>query len=122
MPIPLLVGEQDALDAAAALGVASPVFPFTVFTDARGEVVALYMGELHQAQADLILSRVQNLDQDQLALPEARRDIAERTARAASAGSSPVRTALRRRSPQKLAISRQFLVNIADLFSAIALD
>ncbi len=30
---PLLIGEQDALDAAAAFGVDSPVFPFTVFTD-----------------------------------------------------------------------------------------
>ena len=46
---PLLVGEQDALDAALALGVVSPVFPFTVFTDERGEVVALYVGELHPA-------------------------------------------------------------------------
>ena len=46
---PLLIGEQDALDAAAAFGVASPAFPFTVFTDRRGEVVALYIGELHKA-------------------------------------------------------------------------
>jgi len=37
IPYPLLVGEQDALDAALALGVASPVFPFTVFTDDAGE-------------------------------------------------------------------------------------
>ena len=53
---PLLIGEQDALDAAAAFGVESPAFPFTVFTDRRGEVVALYVGELHKPQADLILS------------------------------------------------------------------
>jgi thiol-disulfide isomerase/thioredoxin len=39
---PLLVGEQDALDVAAEFGVKSPAFPFTVFTDRRGEVVALY--------------------------------------------------------------------------------
>ncbi len=52
---PLLIGEQDALDAAAAFGVESPAFPFTVFTDRRGEVVALYIGELHKPQADLIL-------------------------------------------------------------------
>jgi len=76
IPYPLLIGEQDALDAAAAFGVESPAFPFTVFTDRRGEVVALYMGELHKAQADLILGVVQTLNQDQVALPEARRTIA----------------------------------------------
>jgi peroxiredoxin len=76
IPYPLLIGEQDGLDAAAAFGVESPAFPFTVFTDRRGEVVALYMGELHKAQADLILSVVQTLNQDQVGLSEARRTIA----------------------------------------------
>lgn len=75
IPYPLLVGEQDALDAALALGVASPVFPFSVFTDDAGEVVALYIGELHPAQADLILSRVQSVNRHELTLPEARRSI-----------------------------------------------
>ncbi len=74
---PLLVGEQDALDVAARLGVASPAFPFTVFTDRRGEVVALFVGELYLPQANLILSQVQALDQDRLPLAEARRAIAE---------------------------------------------
>ena len=77
IPYPLLVGEQDALDVAAQLGVASPVFPFTVFTDNRGEVVALYVGQLHEAQANLILSVVQNLNDNELKLPEARRKIAD---------------------------------------------
>jgi thiol-disulfide isomerase/thioredoxin len=76
IPYPLLVGEQDALDAALALGVASPVFPFTVFTDDGGEIVALYIGELHPAQADLILSRVQSVDRHELSLSAARRSIA----------------------------------------------
>ena len=74
---PILIGEQDALDVAASLGFESPVFPFTVFTDRRGEVVALYVGELHQPQADFILSVVQNLNQEHLELKEARRTIAE---------------------------------------------
>jgi thiol-disulfide isomerase/thioredoxin len=74
---PLLIGEQDALDAAAALGVVSPVFPFTVFTDRRGEVVALFIGELHRRQAELILSEVQNLNQGAVQLPAARHAIAE---------------------------------------------
>ena len=74
---PLLIGEQDALDAAAAFGVVSPVFPFTVFTDRRGEVVALFIGELHRPQAELILSEVQNLNKDLVELKAARRAIAE---------------------------------------------
>ena len=74
---PLLIGEQDALDVAAKFGMDSPAFPFTVFTDRRGEVVALFVGELHRQQADLILSVVQTLNQDLVQLPEAKRSIAD---------------------------------------------
>jgi thiol-disulfide isomerase/thioredoxin len=74
---PVLIGDQDALDVAAKFGMDAPVFPFTVFTDRRGEVVALFVGELHQPQLDFILSEVQNLNQDRVRLPEARRAIAE---------------------------------------------
>jgi thiol-disulfide isomerase/thioredoxin len=74
---PLLIGEQDALDAAAAFGVQAPVFPFTVFTDRRGEVVALFVGELHRPQAEFILSKVQDLNNDRLQLSAARQAIAE---------------------------------------------
>jgi thiol-disulfide isomerase/thioredoxin len=72
---PILIGDQDALDAAAALGMTSPVFPFTVFTDRRGEVVTLFVGELHKNQAELILSEVAALDRDQVLLAEARKAI-----------------------------------------------
>lgn len=72
---PLLIGEQDALDAAAALGVGTPVFPFTVFTDNHGEVVALFIGELHKPQAELILAEVQNLNKGLVQLAPARRTI-----------------------------------------------
>jgi thiol-disulfide isomerase/thioredoxin len=74
---PLLIGEQDALDVATQLGVDTPVFPFTVFTDRRGEVVALYLGELHRAQADLILSVVQRLNDNRVELAAARQTIAQ---------------------------------------------
>lgn len=73
---PLLIGEQDALDVAAKFGMASPAFPFTVFTDRRGEVVALFVGELHRPQADLIMSAVRHLDQGSLQLAQARQQIA----------------------------------------------
>ncbi len=73
---PVLIGEQVALDVADRFGMASPAFPFTVFTDQRGEIVALFVGELHRPQADFILSQVQNLNEDRIQLPEARRAIA----------------------------------------------
>ena len=75
IPYPLLIGEQDALDAAAAFGVESPAFPFTVFTDRRGEVVALYLGELHKRASRLDPVVVQTLNQDHVGLAEARRTI-----------------------------------------------
>lgn len=74
---PVLVGEQDALEVAAKFGMDSPAFPFTVFTDRRGEVVALFIGEMHRPQADFILSEVQILNQDRVRLSAARRAIAE---------------------------------------------
>lgn len=74
---PLLIGEQDALEVAAKFGMDSPALPFTVFTDRRGEVVALFVGELHRPQADFILSEVQSLNQERIQLPEARRAIAD---------------------------------------------
>ena len=74
---PLMIGEQDALDVAAKFGMDSPAFPFTVFTDRRGEVEALFVGELHRPQADLILSVVENLNQNRVQMPEAKRTIAE---------------------------------------------
>lgn len=80
---PLLVGEQDALEVAAKLGMDSPVFPFTVFADRKGDVVALFVGELHRPQADLILSVVKSLDQNQVQLPEAKLTIAQGLARLA---------------------------------------
>ena len=43
----------------------------------RGEVVALYVGELREPQAALILSVVQDLNQERIQLKEARRTIAE---------------------------------------------
>jgi peroxiredoxin len=74
---PLLMGEQDALEAASAFGMQSPVFPFTVFTDRRGEVVTLFVGELHRPQAELILGQVADLNQNKVELPAARRAIAD---------------------------------------------
>ena len=59
---PLLIGEQDALDAAAAFGVEAVGFPFTVFSDRQGRIVTAHMGELTAAQASLILDAVRQVD------------------------------------------------------------
>jgi thiol-disulfide isomerase/thioredoxin len=77
MNYPLLMGEQDGLDAATAFGLAEPVFPFSVFTDRRGEVVTVFVGELHRPQAELILGQVAKLNQSVIQLPAAQLAIAE---------------------------------------------
>jgi len=73
---PLLIGEQEALDAAAAFGVDAVGFPFTIFTDTQGRVVVAHMGELTQAEADLILGAVRSVDDGQQTLEQARARIA----------------------------------------------
>jgi thiol-disulfide isomerase/thioredoxin len=72
----LLIGEQDGLDAAAAFGLGSMGFPFTVFTDNQGRIVTAYLGELHQAQADLILDSVVALNEGTITLEEAQTRVA----------------------------------------------
>jgi thiol-disulfide isomerase/thioredoxin len=73
---PLLIGEQEALDAAAAFGVEAVGFPFTVFSDRQGRIVTAHMGELTAGQASLILDAVRKVNAG-LATPEAvRADLA----------------------------------------------
>jgi thiol-disulfide isomerase/thioredoxin len=69
---PLLIGEQDALDAAAAFGVEAIGFPFTIFTDRQGRVVYAQMGELHEAEAELILDEVAEVNAGTRAPAQAR--------------------------------------------------
>lgn len=69
---PLLIGEQDALDAAAAFGVPTVGFPFTVFSDRRGRVVTTHFGELTAPEADLILDAVDRVDAGEVTPEQAR--------------------------------------------------
>lgn len=48
---PILVGEQDALDAAQSLGVDVVGLPITAFIDRSGKVVQIHQGELTLDQA-----------------------------------------------------------------------
>lgn len=72
---PILIGEQEGLDAAAAFGVDS-VFPFTIFADRAQRVVAIKVGELHRDEAAFILDRVRELDSGRLQMPAAQAQIA----------------------------------------------
>jgi thiol-disulfide isomerase/thioredoxin len=68
---PLLMGEKDGLAAVNALGM-DTAFPFTVFADARGNIIAVKRGELHADEARLILAEVTAVDAGRTALAAAR--------------------------------------------------
>jgi len=59
---PVLVGEEDGLEAARAFGVQTMAFPFSAFIDSSGRVLLLHMGELHQNQAEAILATLEDVD------------------------------------------------------------
>jgi thiol-disulfide isomerase/thioredoxin len=68
---PLLMGEKDGLAAVNALGM-DTAFPFTVFADARGNIIAVKRGELHADEARLILSQITAVDSGRSSLADAR--------------------------------------------------
>jgi thiol-disulfide isomerase/thioredoxin len=70
---PLLMGEKDGLAAVNAFGM-QPNFPFTVFADAKGDIVAVKIGELHADEARVLLGKVAAVDAGQLDLGDARRE------------------------------------------------
>jgi thiol-disulfide isomerase/thioredoxin len=69
---PLLIGEQDGLDAVDAFGIEAVGFPYTVFTDAKGNIITTYIGELHKEQAELILDTIKQINSGGLAVNLAR--------------------------------------------------
>src|SRR4029077_17590631 len=74
---PLLVGEREGLEAAAAFGMET-VLPFSVFAEREGRVVTLKIGELHRDEAELILGRIRDLQAGRLTLPGAQAQISPR--------------------------------------------
>ena len=64
---PLLIGEEDGLAAADAFGI-DPVFPFTVFANAKRRIVAVKVGELHADEAAFILDHIELLNAGRLTL------------------------------------------------------
>jgi thiol-disulfide isomerase/thioredoxin len=74
---PLLIGEDAGLKIVDAFGM-DLVFPFSVFADRDGRVVAVKVGELHRDEADFILDRVDEIDRGTLSLAGAREAITSR--------------------------------------------
>jgi thiol-disulfide isomerase/thioredoxin len=70
---PLLIGEQEALDAAAAFGMTTVGLPFTVFSDRQGRIVTAHLGELTAAEAGLILDAVRRVDAGETSPADARK-------------------------------------------------
>jgi thiol-disulfide isomerase/thioredoxin len=80
---PVLVGEQDGLDAISAFGM-DTVFPFTVFADRQGRVVTLKIGELRPDEGRFILDVVKRVDHGETDLAVAKRQIADGVAQLAA--------------------------------------
>ena len=68
----VLVGEQDGLDAAKSFGVSSMAFPFTVLIDAKGDVVTVHLGELHEQSLRRVLGITEQLETGKTSLQAAR--------------------------------------------------
>lgn len=63
---PILIGEQDGIDAVTAFGVQAVGFPFTAFTDSQGRIINLHLGELTAPQAQVILDTIARVNTGEL--------------------------------------------------------
>jgi thiol-disulfide isomerase/thioredoxin len=63
---PVLIGEQDGLDAVNKFGQGSIGFPFTVFTDNQGRIVLFHLGEIRKEQADVLFGAIRDVNSGKL--------------------------------------------------------
>jgi thiol-disulfide isomerase/thioredoxin len=77
---PVLIGEQDGLEAVNKFGQGSIGFPFTVFTDNQGRIVLFHLGEIHKEQADILLGAVRDVNSGKLTPAAARVVVAKQLA------------------------------------------
>jgi len=75
MDYPILIGEQDGMDAVTKFGMGSMGFPFTVFTDAKGRIVVTHLGELTKPQSEVLIAVIGRVNQGELT-PEAAQVVA----------------------------------------------
>jgi len=59
---PVLIGQAEAMDAAAAFGVDFFGLPFSVFTDTAGHVLGVHSGELHPEDLDNLVGVLSDID------------------------------------------------------------
>ena len=59
---PVLIGQSEAMDAAAAFGVEFFGLPFSVFTDPEGRILGVHTGELHAEDLGNLLSVLSDLE------------------------------------------------------------
>jgi thiol-disulfide isomerase/thioredoxin len=73
---PILIGEQDGLNAVNSFGVEAVGFPFTAFTDSQGRIITLHVGELTGPQAKVILDTITRVNSGELSPATARTAVA----------------------------------------------
>ncbi|HTJ19871.1 MAG TPA: TlpA disulfide reductase family protein [Steroidobacteraceae bacterium] len=69
---PILIGEQDGLDAVNKFGQGSIGFPFTVFTDNQRRIVLFHLGEIRKEQAEILFGAVRDVNSGKLTPAAAR--------------------------------------------------
>lgn len=73
----ILIGQSEAWEAAAALGVNIYALPFTVFTAASGSLIGVHTGELHAEHLERFRAVNDDLAAGRLTLAQARQRMAE---------------------------------------------
>jgi len=74
---PVLVGQQDAMDAAELFGPEFLALPFSIFVGADGAVLGLRPGELDPEELTELIETVDAVTQGRLSVAEARRIIGD---------------------------------------------
>jgi thiol-disulfide isomerase/thioredoxin len=75
---PQLIGESDAIEAAASFGIDFFALPFTVFTDHERNVLGVHTGEIHREDLDNLAAVLADLRAGRIGLDEARARLAGR--------------------------------------------
>jgi thiol-disulfide isomerase/thioredoxin len=75
---PLLIGETDAMEAAASFGIDFFALPFTVFTDHNSNVLGVHTGEIKSEDLENLAAVLADLRAGTIDLDEARARIAGR--------------------------------------------
>jgi thiol-disulfide isomerase/thioredoxin len=75
---PVLIGQSDAWEAAAAFGVDVYALPFTVFTGADGSVLGIHTGELHREHLERLSATLDDLRAGSIDVAAARARLAVR--------------------------------------------